>query len=52
MQMCMSSGCHKWCISQLDLISDVLLMDSRGKTHYLKENEVPMQWLGFWDVEM
>lgn len=37
-QMCMSSGYHKWCISQLDLTLDVLLMDSRRKSHYLKVN--------------
>lgn len=30
-QVCMSSGYHKWCISRLDLILDVLLVDSTGK---------------------
>lgn len=53
-QAYMSSGYHKWCISQLDLIPDVLLMDSRGKSRYLKEklstNAVVLRILGCGDV--
>lgn len=36
--VCVTSGYQKCCISQLDLILGVLLMVSRGKTCYLKQN--------------